>query len=160
MFSFAERRLIVGRFIFSCTEVKTMFEHTITARFDDIDYAGRVFYGRLFNYVHVAEEEWFEAMGYPIAHLDEELGVLFPVAHTEGDFRGPVEIGDDIEVRIGVSSIGTKSFDVRAHADNVTNDYEAFEIDVTRVCLSTTEEGETREIPDKFREELEAYRWD
>ncbi|RQH02303.1 acyl-CoA thioesterase [Natrarchaeobius oligotrophus] len=137
-----------------------MFTHTVTARFEDIDYAGRVFYGRLFNYVHVAEEEWFDEMGYPIPKLDEELGVLFPIAHAEGDFRGPIELGDDVEVQVGVDSIGTKSFDVRALAHNVTNGYEAFEIELTRVCLSTREPGTTVEIPDEFRTALEAHEWD
>ncbi|WP_435317050.1 acyl-CoA thioesterase [Haloarchaeobius sp. TZWSO28] len=137
-----------------------MFEHTITARFDDIDYAGRVFFGRLFNYVHVAEEEWFEAMGYPIPELAEELGVLFPIAHAEGDFTGPIELGDDITVRVGVQSLGTKSFDVHARATNVSNDYEAFQIDTTRVCLSTEASGQTLEIPSEFRAELESYQWE
>ncbi|RQG87957.1 acyl-CoA thioesterase [Natrarchaeobius halalkaliphilus] len=137
-----------------------MFTHTITARFEDIDYAGRVFYGRLFNYVHVTEEEWFAEMGYTIPRLDEELGVLFPIAHAEGDFRGPIELGDEVAVRVGVDSIGTKSFDVRAVARNTTHDYEAFEIELTRVCLSTREPGTTVEIPATFRDALEAYVWE
>ncbi|WP_440991849.1 acyl-CoA thioesterase [Haloarchaeobius baliensis] len=136
-----------------------MFEHTITARFDDIDYAGRVFYGRLFNYAHVAEEEWFEHIGYPIPKLADELGVLFPMAHAEGDFRGPIELGDDVAVHVGVESFGTKSFDVTAHAENLTQDHEAFRIDVTRVCLSTGDDG-TQEIPGEFRSALEPYQWD
>lgn len=135
-----------------------MFEHTITARFDDIDYAGRVFYGRLFNYSHVAEEEWFDAVGYPIPYLAEELGVLFPMAHAEADFRGPIELGDDVSVHVGVDSFGTKSFDVRAHAENLTQDHEAFRIDLTRVCLSTDDDG-TQPIPDEFRSALEPYQW-
>jgi 4-hydroxybenzoyl-CoA thioesterase len=148
-----------GRFFSLTIEDNTMFKHTITARFDDIDYAGRVFYGRLFNYVHVAEEEWFESMGYPISKLDEDLGVLFPIAHAEGNFTGPIEIGDDVAVRVGVASLGTKSLNVRAVADNVSNDYDAFEIEITRVCLSTGKEDETRPIPEEFRDELAAHRW-
>lgn len=134
-----------------------MFEHTVTARFRDIDYAGRVFYGDLFNFVHIAEEEWFRSMDHPIPELKQTHGALFPIVHADADFSGGIEIDDDVVITLSVTDISDRSFDVRAVGYNRTQGHDAFEIALTRVCIDAQGDTGSRSIPAPFREALEIH---
>lgn len=86
------------------------FEHPIQVRFQDVDAAGVLFYGRVYDYSHVAYEEFWAAMGVDRAWIFSRADFLIPIAHSEADYRKPVLHGERIVVRVDVTRVGRASF--------------------------------------------------
>ena len=86
------------------------FEHPIQVRFQDVDAAGVLFYGRVYDYSHVAYEEFWASMGVGRAWVFSGADFLIPIAHSEADYRKPVLHGERIVVRVDVTRVGRASF--------------------------------------------------
>jgi YbgC/YbaW family acyl-CoA thioester hydrolase len=85
------------------------FEVVVTARFFEIDRAGIVFFGRIFEYCHVAYEE---LLGKALGSMEEafrapEWGT--PLVHAEADFNSPIRLGDRITVALTLDKVGERS---------------------------------------------------
>jgi YbgC/YbaW family acyl-CoA thioester hydrolase len=91
-----------------------MFVTPYAVRFADVDNAGIFYYPRFFHMFHVSFERWWEEGVQRPYHLvigEDKIG--FPAVHIESDFKRPVTFGDPMDVRIGVTRIGTKSVEFR-----------------------------------------------
>lgn len=130
-----------------------MFEQTVTARFNHIDYAGRLFYGTAFEYVHHVEEDFFESLGWPIQRQKEELGILFPLATVEAEFHNPIKLGDQLSLELSINDIEEYTFKLHCTACNRESDQKAFDVDLTRICMNVKSE-EAQSIPAAFRNSL------
>jgi len=86
------------------------FEHAMQVRFQDVDAAGVLFYGRVYDYSHVAYEEFWASMGVDRAWVFSRADFLIPIAHSEADYRKPVLHGERIVVRVDVTRVGRASF--------------------------------------------------
>ena len=85
------------------------FEFRITARFFEIDRAGIVFFGRVYEYAHAALEEALVLMfGHPEA-MFSSLGFGMPLVHSEADYQHPMRMGDKLVVSMTVQRIGRSS---------------------------------------------------
>ena len=86
-----------------------IYEHLV--RFRDCDPAGLVFYGHFY--------EWFDDAAWALMRaVADEAGVdlgraLFPLAHVEASFTGPVRWNDLFRVATTVAQIGRSSFVLR-----------------------------------------------
>ena len=89
-----------------------IYEHLV--RFRDCDPAGLVFYGHFY--------EWFDDAAWALMRaVADEAGVdlgraLFPLAHVEASFTGPVRWNDLFRVATTVAQLGRASFSVRHRA--------------------------------------------
>ncbi|MBD0370452.1 MAG: acyl-CoA thioesterase [Pyrinomonadaceae bacterium] len=131
------------------------FSTRLKVRFGDADPAGLVYYPVIFHYFHIALEEFFaECCGISYDRLiaDERLG--FPTVKSEAEFFVPLVYGDEVEITVSVSKIGTSSavFEYRAsrvsdHAlcARATNIHVAMNMDTRRATPT----------PDKYREAFE-----
>ena len=82
-------------------------------RFADVDPAGIVFYPRYFEMLNAAVEDWFaQGLGVDFAtlHLKRRLGT--PTVRLECDFLVPSELGDTLDIEIGVASLGRTSCNI------------------------------------------------
>lgn len=72
--------------------------HSTSARFQDIDAAGFLFFARMFDCFHDAYLAFMEQRGMPHAEVIRagEWGV--PLRHAEAHFLSPVRFGDSLEV--------------------------------------------------------------
>jgi len=86
------------------------FEHGMQVRFQDVDAAGVLFFGRVYDYSHVAYEEFWASMGVERAWIFSKADFLIPIAHSEADYRKPVLHGERISVRLDVTRVGRASF--------------------------------------------------
>jgi len=87
-----------------------VFHHVLSARFQDIDGAGILFFGRNFDYFHDAYVAFLEALEMPLhKNLDNE-DYLIPLVHAEADFAAPIRFGDRCDVQIRVARLGTSSY--------------------------------------------------
>lgn len=86
------------------------FSTRIRVRFGDTDPAGLVYYPNLFHYFHVAMEEFFAARcGVEYARLMEDEGIGFPTVNVQAEFLLPLIYGDEVEVEVFVSRVGSSS---------------------------------------------------
>jgi YbgC/YbaW family acyl-CoA thioester hydrolase len=89
------------------------FEFDVQARFQDVDAAGVLFFGRVYDYCHQAYEEFWASEGVDRAHFFAGAEFLVPIAHSEADYRAPIRHGDRVRVRLEVTRVGRASFSLR-----------------------------------------------
>jgi len=80
------------------SEVATRTE--VVVRFQDVDAAGIVFFARIFDYVHVAYEEFLSAVGHPLPKVLAERAWAAPLRHAEADYLEPCRFGDRLTVEL------------------------------------------------------------
>ncbi len=86
------------------------FSCPIEVRWSDIDAMDHVNNAVLVTYLEVARTKlWDQHFGLTTSARD----VPFIVARVAVDFRSPIRFGDDVVVRIAVSSLGRTSFTLR-----------------------------------------------
>ena len=83
---------------------------TFPVRFQDIDPAGVLFFGRIYDYCHQAYEEFWAAQGIDRTWIFAGADFLIPIARSEADYRAPIRHGERIGVRIDVTHVGRASF--------------------------------------------------
>lgn len=81
------------------------FAHRESVRFRDLDGMGHVNNAVFFTYMESARIAFLSSLGAG----DNPLGQLI-LARAEVDFRAPIAFGQDVEVGVRTSQIGTKSF--------------------------------------------------
>jgi 1,4-dihydroxy-2-naphthoyl-CoA hydrolase len=82
-------------------------------RFQDVDAAGVLFFGRIYDYCHQAYEEFWAAQGIDRAWIFAGAEFLIPIAHSEADYRAPIRHGERITVHVDVGHVGRASFHLR-----------------------------------------------
>ncbi len=85
------------------------FVHQITARFFEVDRAGIIFFGRVFEYCHTTYEQLLASMGTGITELFEEHNLGMPLVHAEADFCKPIRMQERIDVELEVATISERS---------------------------------------------------
>jgi YbgC/YbaW family acyl-CoA thioester hydrolase len=68
--------------------------------FQDVDAAGIVFFGRIFEYAHDAYAELLAEAGHPLAAVLKEGVWAAPIRHAEADYLRPLRFGDEMDVAI------------------------------------------------------------
>jgi len=91
------------------TECIDEFSIERVVRFGDCDPNGIVFYPRYFEMVNAVVEEWWTHLGMPWIKLIEGRRIGTPVSHLETIFLRPSRIGDRLEFRLSLESIGRSS---------------------------------------------------
>ena len=89
------------------------FETSFPVRFQDVDAAGVLFYGRIYDYCHQAYEELIESGGIDRAHYFSKAEYLVPIVHSEADYKTPILHGERISITIDVTRVGRASFRLR-----------------------------------------------
>lgn len=132
-----------------------MFYTRITVRFGDTDPAGLVYYPVIFHYMHAAMEEFFAAKAAtPYHKMIEEERLGFPTVNVKAEFFSPLVYGDEAEIEVHVSNVGTSSavfeYSVRRASDSTlcarsSHVQVAMNLDTKRPIA----------IPDKYRKAFE-----
>jgi 1,4-dihydroxy-2-naphthoyl-CoA hydrolase len=89
------------------------FSFATRVRFQDVDPAGVLFFGRIYDYLHVAYEEFWASAGVDRAWFFAGAPFLVPIAHSEADYKGPLRHGEPIAIAIEVERVGRASFALR-----------------------------------------------
>ena len=118
-------------------------------RFGHVDPAGIAYYPRIFDYIHEAFEELWDAhVGVRYYHLLGNERVGFPLVHSEVDFRGPLRFGDRPIVRVTCFRLGRSSLGLRYVYE--LNGSTCLEARMTTVCVDL-ESMRPQPISDEFR---------
>ena len=85
------------------------FRYSVTARFHEVDRAGIVFFGHVFEYAHICFEEMlYAAFGTPDSVFGE-LGFALPLVHADANFSRPIRQGDRLDVIVTVAAATARS---------------------------------------------------
>ena len=125
------------------------FVAAVDVRFRDIDAMGHVNNAVYATYLEEARTAYFdEVLDASLADVDTVL------ANVALEFRRPIELGDVVTVAVRVPELGRSSipmeYEVRADGE-VAATGEAVQVAVDR------ETGESRPIPDEWREKIESF---
>lgn len=122
------------------------FTIPIDVRFRDIDAMGHVNNAVYASYLEQARAQYYdEVIG---EGLDEVHTVL---AHLEIDFHEPINLGEDVTVRMRTTDIGGSSLSMEyeiAAAGSVLASGETVQV------VFDPETGESRPVPDEWRERI------
>jgi 4-hydroxybenzoyl-CoA thioesterase len=86
-----------------------MFLYARPVRFEEVDPAGLLFFGRYLHYAHETMERFFDVLDGGYAALIQARGLGFPAVKTEVLHHSPLRYGDTAEVEMEVAHIGTTS---------------------------------------------------
>jgi 4-hydroxybenzoyl-CoA thioesterase len=78
-------------------------------KFEDVDAAGIVFFGRFVSYAHEAMEHFFGALDGGYAGLIVGRRIGFPAVHVEMSFSAPARYGDTLRIETRVARVGNRS---------------------------------------------------
>lgn len=97
----------------SSPDSRWTFRHRLIVRFSDCDMLGHVNNAVYLSYLEECRIEWWKAIGEPPITGATGIGAI--MAHASLNYRAPLFLSDEVEIRLAVSRIGTTS---------VTVDYE------------------------------------
>jgi len=86
-----------------------MFIYRRTIRVQDTDATGVLYFANQLQIALEAFEEFLLTQGFSFGEMVRKKQFLLPIVHTEGDFFAPLTLGDQIEVHLSFSKIGTTS---------------------------------------------------
>jgi len=112
-----------------------VFSAERVVRFGDCDPAGIVFYPRYFEMVNTVVEDWWTNLGMPWTEMIEGRRIGTPVSHVETNFLRPSRMGERLEFRLSVESIGRSSVRFRHRVLGPAGE-ERIKIRQRMVCVS------------------------
>jgi len=86
-----------------------MFIYRRTIRVQDTDATGVLYFANQLQIALEAFEEFLLTQGFSFGEMVRKNQFLLPIVHTEGNFFAPLIIGDQIDVHLSFSKIGTTS---------------------------------------------------
>ena len=76
------------------------FRFPVRVYYEDTDAAGVVYYANYLKFMERARTEWLSALGFDLAAVEREHGVVFVVHRVEIDFREPAQLSDRLDVTL------------------------------------------------------------
>src|SRR5689334_7085523 len=90
--------------------VQRMFTRKIRLRLYETDATGVLYFPQQLRMAQETLECFLEAAGPSLGGWLKESKYLLPVVHAESDYYKPIQVGDEIEIRLSVAKIGDTSF--------------------------------------------------
>ena len=82
------------------------FRFPVRVYYEDTDAAGVVYYANYLKFMERARTEWLSELGFDLAAVEREHGVVFVVRRVEIDFRAPAQLSDRLDVTLTLRELG------------------------------------------------------
>lgn len=129
-----------------------MFSSNRTIGFPDCDFAGVIFFPKVFELAHSVFEEFMHVSGYYKEYFINRK-IVYPIIHADVSFLNPIKIGDSIIIMLSLKSIRTSSFEVEYEFSSSNSELKAI-VTTVHCAVDSVHENKT-EICDQLREILE-----
>lgn len=83
-----------------------MFEKNERVYYEDTDAGGVVYHANYLKYMERCRSDWLDSLGFSVANLQDEQGIVFAVRNIEIDFVAPARLLDNLKVSCKVLHIG------------------------------------------------------
>jgi acyl-CoA thioester hydrolase len=87
-------------------QARPAFHFPVRVYYEDTDAAGVVYYANYLKFMERARTEWLSSLGWDLAAVEREHGVVFVVHRVEIDFRGPAKLSDRLDVTLALVELG------------------------------------------------------
>ncbi len=87
-----------------------MFIYRTSVHLRDTDATGVLYFTEQLRYALEALEHFLMAQGLTLQALIQDGAFLMPIVHAESDYSAPLFAGDEIEVHLSLTNLGTTSF--------------------------------------------------
>ncbi|MCA9406337.1 MAG: acyl-CoA thioesterase [Candidatus Omnitrophica bacterium] len=131
-----------------------MYNYKTKIKLHDTDAAGLLFFANQFKIIHDAYEALLEEIGFGFGELIRNRPFFLPIVHAESDYKNPLFVGDELDIQVKVTHVGTTSF---------TFSYELFNqkkvlVGTAKTVHVTTDKATKQKIPlpPEMREKIEA----
>lgn len=97
-------------------DLESKFKFSFTITFSQIDWAGRIFYSRIFEIAQASLEQFLATT--ELGSLADTLKTKAPlpvVIHAESNYQIPITLGDQLEIGVSCLKIGKTSFTMDYH---------------------------------------------
>ena len=81
------------------------YRFPVRVYYEDTDAAGVVYYANYLKYMERARTEWLASLGFEVADLERDHGIVFAVHRVEIDYRRPARLGDRLDATLGLAEI-------------------------------------------------------
>ena len=125
----------------------------ITIRFRDIDSMGHVNNAVFFTYF----EEGRKVFIHELFGLERPSDFQFILAHVRCDYLKPVKLNDLVSLRVWISDIGRKRFDMQYALTEAENEALIYARGQSTQVFYDYQANRSREIPEAVRFRLEPY---
>ena len=138
----------------SSHRARETFRFPVRVYYEDTDAAGVVYYANYLKFMERARTEWLSALGFDLAEVEREHGVVFVVHRVEIDFRAPAQLSDRLDVTLTLRELGR----ARLVADQTVlrNGQTLTDARVTLACLAPGTWRPAR-IPGPVQQRMEAF---
>lgn len=82
------------------------FSWPVRVYFHDTDAGGIVFHGNYLHFMEASRTEYFQALGYNVAELQQQGEVLFVVHKLELNYYKPARLHDQLRITASIDSMG------------------------------------------------------
>ena len=134
-------------FRFSCVE---------RVRWSDCDAQGIVFNGAYFDYLEVAQAEYFRNLGFILYDPDGRRHFDTATVKATLEYISPARVDDLIEIHWKVERIGNSSLTTRSEIHNLASGVPLLRAEVIYVNFDS-DAGVSRPVPDDLRALIETY---
>lgn len=140
------------------TETHASFPFAVQerVRWSDCDPLGIIYYGTYVRFFESAEHEMFRQAGLPYEVMRVQRQVQLPRKAFEVEFHSPAQMDELMEIRVGVSRLGTTSITMRFEAYRAADLVHRASAKLTVVCVEK-ESITKRVLPDFVKEALRPY---
>lgn len=121
-----------------------MIVHERAVRFEEVDAAGIVFFGRFMEYCHEAMERFFDGVAGGYVELIMKRRIGFPAVRIEATWSAPLRYGDAMRIEVTVAKIGTTSCTFRYRFVRAADGAEVATIDHVTVATMIDTMQKTR----------------
>ncbi len=130
------------------------FSCPIIVRYSDLDPQGHVNNARYLSYFEQARVVYIQHLELWDGKSFLDLGFVLANAHV--DFKAPILLSDDIQIKMRVSRIGEKSLEMEYQIAGVM-DEKVYATGSTTLVAYNYREGRTVPIPAAWREAIAAF---
>ncbi len=132
------------------------FKHRVRARWAECDPQGLVFNARYLDYFEIVQAEYFRELGINIYSPETWKTFAYVVRGAELEFRAPVQVDEEIDLCMGVTSMGRSSISVTMTVEHAATGETAFASTLLLVNFDS-EAMASRPVPDWVRSKIEAH---
>ncbi len=125
-------------------------------RWSDCDPLGIIYYGTYIRFFESAEHELFRQAGLPYEFMRVQRQVQLPRKAFAVEFHSPAQMDELMEIRVGVSRLGTSSITMRFEVYRAVDLVHRASATLTVVCVEK-ESITKRVLPDFVKDALSPY---
>lgn len=83
-----------------------MFEKKVRVYYEDTDAGGIVYHSNYLNFMERCRCDWLMGLGYNVAELEQNQGLVFVVREANLVFESPARLFDELRVTAQVLQVG------------------------------------------------------